>query len=137
LFENAGFMRGNDQEHFSEKAKMPQKNNSIVVNVNATQGGTDTATIVSDRTTVDLPGKYNVIMHNDDVTPMRFVVEVLVDVFKKERSDAIELMLKIHIEGKGVVGTYLKSIAEAKLAVTREISEKAGYDKFKVTMEKA
>ena len=116
---------------------MPRKNNIIIINNVNGDADTSTATIVKDKVTVEPPGKYNVIMHNDDYTPMGFVVEVLVGVFKKERSDAIELMLKIHHEGKGVAGTYPKSIAESKLMLTREISEKAGYEEFKVTMEKA
>lgn len=116
---------------------MPRKNNIIIVSVGNVDSGTDTATIVKDMTTVELPGKYNVIMHNDDYTPMGFVVEILVGVFKKERSDAIELMLKIHSDGKGVAGTYTKSIAESKVVLTREIAEKAGYNEFRVTMEKA
>lgn len=116
---------------------MPRKNNIIIVNVGNVDSGTDTSTIVKDRITVDIPGKYNIIMHNDDYTPMGFVVEILVGVFKKERSDAIELMMKIHAEGKGVAGTYTKSIAESKIVLTREIAEKAGYNEFRVTMEKA
>ena len=116
---------------------MAKKNNIIIVNITPTEGDAETTTAVKDRTTVELPGKYNIVMHNDDVTPMGFVVEVLVGVYKKERMDAIELMLKIHHEGKGIAGTYPKSIAESKLLLTREISEKAGYEEFKVTMEKA
>lgn len=117
---------------------MPRKNNSIIViRMNGTEAGTDTAVVEKDKTTVEPPSKYNVIMHNDDVTPMGFVVEVLVGVFNKERTAAIDLMLHIHNEGKGIAGTYPKSIAETKLLLTREISEKAGYDDFKVTMEKA
>lgn len=116
---------------------MPGKNNIIIVNVGNVDAGADTATIMKDSTTVELPGKYNIIMHNDDYTPMGFVVEILVGVFKKERSDAIGLMLKIHTEGKGVAGTYTKSIAESKVVLTREIAEKAGYNEFRVTMEKA
>jgi len=116
---------------------MPRKTNNILVNMDDTQTGTGTATIEKERTTVELPHKYNIIMHNDDVTPMGFVVEVLVGVFRKERAQAIELMLKIHHEGKGVAGTYPKSIAESKLALTREISIDAGYNEFRVTMEQA
>ena len=114
-----------------------RKNNITNINVGNVDFETDTSTIVKDRTTVELPGKYNVIMHNDDYTRMGFVVEILVGVFKKERSDAIELMLKIHADGKGVAGTYTKSIAESKVALTKEIAEKAGYNEFRVTIEKA
>ena len=117
---------------------MPKKSDGIIIiSMTPADGSSETATVVKDKTTVEPPSKYNIIMHNDDVTPMGFVVEVLVGVYKKERTDAIELMLRIHNEGKGVAGTYPKSIAEAKLLLTREIAEKAGYDEFRVTMEKA
>ena len=98
-------------------------------------GDTDTATITKEKTKVEPPHKWNVIMHNDDFTPMGFVVEVLVKVFKKNRAEATKLMLYIHHNGAGVAGTYPKSIAEDKLARTRELSSAAGYTDFKVTME--
>lgn len=46
------------------------------------------------------PKLYKVIMHNDDVTTMEFVVQVLVDVFHKSIEDASEIMMKIHTQGK-------------------------------------
>ena len=45
------------------------------------------------------PKLYKVIMHNDDVTTMEFVVQVLVDVFHKSIEDASEIMMKIHTQG--------------------------------------
>ena len=116
---------------------MPRKNSITIVNIRNVDSGTDTSAIVKHSKIVELPGKYNIVMHNDDYTPMVFVVEILVGVFKKNHSDAIDLMLKIHTEGKGVAGTYTKSIAESKILLTREIAEKAGCNEFRVTMEKA
>ena len=116
---------------------MPRKNSITIVNIGNVDSGTDTSAIVKDSTIVELPGKCNSVMHNEDYTPMGFVVEILGGVFKKNHSDAIDLMLKIHTEGKGVAGTYTKSIAESKILLTREIAEKAGCNEFRVTMEKA
>lgn len=74
-------------------------------------------------------------MHNDDVTPMGFVVFVLKTIFKYEPGDAFELMFKIHNEGKAVVGTYPKSIAQAKQDQTAASAKDAGYP-LKTTLEK-
>ena len=61
------------------------------------------------------PPMYNVIMHNDDVTTMDFVVYVLVKIFRKSEQDAETTMLKIHNEGSAIVGTYSQDIAQSKL----------------------
>ena len=67
------------------------------------------------------PTLYDVIMHNDDVTTMEFVVDVLMDVFRKDKGTADNLMMKIHVEGSAVVGTYTIDIAmtKAKIAETK------------------
>lgn len=83
-----------------------------------------------------LPSKYHVILKNDDVTPMGFVVEILVNIFNFDRQKAIELMLDIHTKGSGIAGTYIKSIAESKVTLVREVAVKAEYP-LNVTMEQA
>ena len=67
------------------------------------------------------PPLYDVILHNDDVTTMEFVVDVLMDVFRKDKGTAETLMMKIHVEGSAVVGTYTIDIAmtKAKIAETK------------------
>ena len=45
------------------------------------------------------PSMYNVVMLNDDVTTMDFVVEVLKEIFNKDSETAVALMLKVHHEG--------------------------------------
>lgn len=66
-------------------------------------------------TTIKYPNRYNVIIHNDDVTPMDFVVQLLVEVFDKDLDDARDVMLTVHHEGAGVAGTYNHEMAEQKL----------------------
>lgn len=60
------------------------------------------------------PGKYNVIMLNDDVTPVEWVMGILKDIFKHSDASAQALTMKIHNDGSAVVGTYLYEIAEQK-----------------------
>jgi len=57
-----------------------------------------------------------VMLLNDDVTPMEFVVRVLEDVFDMDRDDAIKLMLCIHHKGIGECGTYPQAEASRKVA---------------------
>lgn len=61
------------------------------------------------------PSLYKVILHNDDFTPMDFVVEVLERFFSKNREQAVQIMLKIHTEGVGICGIYPQEIAETKM----------------------
>ena len=76
------------------------------------------------------------ILHNDNVTPMGFVIEILVNVFSMDRTNATRLMLDIHENGSGIAGTYIKSIADSKATIVREVSMKANYP-LSVTVEKA
>ena len=60
------------------------------------------------------PEKYRVILLNDDVTPMDFVINILVSIFKHSTDTAKDLTLKIHKEGSAIVGVYTYEIAEQK-----------------------
>lgn len=60
------------------------------------------------------PSKFKVIFLNDDVTPMEFVVGLIMSVFKHNESEAIRLTMEIHTQGKSVVGIYPFEIAEQK-----------------------
>ena len=61
------------------------------------------------------PKMFNVVLNNDDFTPMDFVTNLLTDVFNKSVEHAIAIMLIVHKSGKGVAGTYTREIAETKL----------------------
>ena len=62
------------------------------------------------------PPMFQVIMLNDDYTPMEFVVEVLQHFFGMGREQATRIMLTVHTEGRAACGTYPRDIAETKAA---------------------
>lgn len=65
--------------------------------------------------TVQEPPRYKVLMHNDNVTTMDFVVDELCSVFNKQRDEARSIMLSVHKTGIGLCGIYTREIAEAKI----------------------
>ena len=67
-------------------------------------------------TKVKPPAMYNVVLNNDDYTPMDFVIEILERFFSLDIEKATEVMLKVHYEGKAICGTYSAEIAETKVA---------------------
>lgn len=62
------------------------------------------------------PPLYQVVMLNDDYTPMEFVVEVLEKFFSMDREKATRTMLVVHTKGKAACGTFTKDVAETKVA---------------------
>ena len=61
------------------------------------------------------PRMYQVVMLNDDFTPMEFVIAVLQELFGKDRETATQIMLKIHLDGRGVCGVYTQDVAATKV----------------------
>ena len=62
------------------------------------------------------PPLYQVVLLNDDFTPMEFVVDVLERIFSMDRTRATRVMLEVHTKGKGVCGVFTFEIAETKVA---------------------
>lgn len=77
--------------------------------------------------TVLEPKKFKVIFMNDDATPMDFVVEILVGIFKHSEKTAQELTMTIHTKGSAVVGVYSYEIAEQKAIETTKVSREHGF----------
>lgn len=77
--------------------------------------------------TVKEPSKYRVVFHNDDHTPMEFVVELLMTIFKHSADTAEQLTLKIHNEGTATVGVYAYEIAESKGVEATTLSRSHGF----------
>ncbi len=69
------------------------------------------------------PPLYQVILLNDDYTPMEFVVEVLESIFSKDREQATRIMLHVHTKGKGICGVFTRDIAESKVNQVTQFSK--------------
>ena len=89
----------------------------------------DGGSVVLERRTqkVKPPKLYQVVMLNDDYTPMEFVVSVIQEFFSKDRETATQIMLKIHIEGKAVCGVYSRDVASTKVDQVMDAASRAGH----------
>jgi len=83
---------------------------------------------------LDRPRLYGIKIHNDDYTPMDFVVHLLMKVFRKDEAEARSLMIDIHQKGEKLVGVYSYDIASTKKIQSERMSEQAGYP-LKITMD--
>jgi ATP-dependent Clp protease adaptor protein ClpS len=99
-----------------------------------TQRQGDTQTV--SRTRVERPKPYRVLLHNDDYTPMDFVVAILRDIFQKEEPEAVRIMLQVHKRGVGVAGVYPYQIAETKVSKVHDTARAEGHP-LKCSMEEA
>jgi len=68
------------------------------------------------------PSMYQVIMLNDDYTPMDFVIEVLLKFFSIGEEKATQIMLAVHTQGQAVCGVFTRDIAETKVALVNQYS---------------
>ena len=82
------------------------------------------------------PSMYNVLLMNDDYTPMEFVVMVLEKVFNKKNEDATQIMLHVHKNGIGVCGTFTYEVAESKCKAVMDLAKKNEHP-LQCTMEKS
>ena len=82
----------------------------------------DSTVVEQSRPKLKKPRMFQVVLLNDDYTPMEFVVELIEQFFYKSRENATQIMLKIHTEGKGVCGIYTEDVAETKAAVVNQYS---------------
>lgn len=67
------------------------------------------------KTQLKPPAMYQVVMHNDDFTPMEFVVAVLEVFFNMDRVKATKVMYEVHLTGRGLCGLFSKDVAETKV----------------------
>ena len=76
----------------------------------------EASTLLTQRPRTAPPPLFTVLLLNDDYTPMDFVVAVLEKFFGKDKEQATRIMLKVHLEGRGVCGIYPRDIATTKVA---------------------
>lgn len=84
-------------------------------------GGSGTGLVVEQsKPKLKKPPMYKVLLHNDDYTPMEFVVTLLMKFFQMPRSKAEQIMLHVHTRGVGVCGVFPREIAETKVRLVMD-----------------
>jgi ATP-dependent Clp protease adaptor protein ClpS len=73
------------------------------------------------------PRMYQVVLLNDDFTPMEFVVMVLQEYFRLDLESATQVMLKIHHEGRGICGVFSKDVAATKVELVLTAARRSGH----------
>ncbi len=96
--------------------------------------GTGHGVDLQERQKVEPPKKYKVVLHNDDFTPMEFVIVILMDAFNFSFQKANGIMMQVHEQGKGIAGVYSKEIAVMKVKKCNKIAKTEGHPLL-VTME--
>ncbi len=84
-------------------------------------------TEVLERIEVQEPKLFNVVLLNDDATPMPFVVQILIEIFDHTSKSAFDIMMQIHQKESGIAGTYYKEIALQKEIDVIRVSREYGY----------
>ena len=79
------------------------------------------------RVRISEPKRWKVILINDDVTPVDFVVTLLMDVFKHDPNSAGNITMQIHETGSAIAGVYNFEIAEIKAVESTTLARAAGY----------
>jgi ATP-dependent Clp protease adaptor protein ClpS len=72
-------------------------------------------TLEAERTKLQAPPMFKVLLLNDDYTPMDFVINVLQKFFSMDREQATRVMLAVHREGKGICGIFPRDVAATKV----------------------
>ena len=86
--------------------------------------GSSAQIILEEKTKTKKPSLYQVIIVNDDYTPMEFVVLVLERFFAKNNNEATQIMYHVHKKGMGVCGIYPYEIAETKVVQVMDFAKK-------------
>jgi ATP-dependent Clp protease adaptor protein ClpS len=107
--------------------KSPKSPNHPTVQPRPDDDGGDTVLLERKPEKTKPPQMYQVVLLNDDYTPMEFVVAVIQEFFNKDRETATQIMLKIHMEGRGVCGVFSKDVAATKVDRVMEAAQKSGH----------
>jgi len=89
---------------------------------------------IIEETETELEPFYKVIIHNDHVTPMDFVVYVLKNIFYLANDRAADIMFTAHLKGSAYVQTIQRTEAEKRITRAHTEALNAGYP-LKFTME--
>lgn len=76
---------------------------------------------------VSTPDRYKVVFLNDDTTPMDFVIDILVSIFRHSKDTAKDLTMQVHQEGSAIVGVYTFELAEQRSIEATALSRQHGF----------
>ena len=98
---------------------------------------TDTGGAVKERVQIQKkePTLYKVVLLNDDYTTMEFVVHVLETIFQRSPAEAYQIMMHVHVNGRGIAGVYPWELAETKAAKVVSEARDSGYPLQAITEE--
>ena len=93
--------------------------------------------IVKERPKVEKkePTLFKVVLLNDDYSTMEFVVQILEGVFQKSPAEAYQIMMHVHVNGRGIAGVYPWEVAETKVDTVIALARNAGYPLRAITEE--
>ena len=80
--------------------------------------------------------RYDVVLLNDNETPMEFVVRVLEVFFDMSFAEACTLMFGVHEKGKAICGTYSREEAQKKVTDILAFADEQKYP-LKCILEQA
>ena len=89
--------------------------------------GSDSVVLERQTLQVQPPPMFQVVLLNDDFTPMEFVIDVLQELFGKDREEATRIMLKIHLDGRGICRVYSRDVANTKVEQVLMAAQHAGH----------
>lgn len=93
-----------------------------------------TETRTKNKEKLQKPPLYKVLLHNDNYTTREFVVAVLREVFHKNETDAVQIMLHVHYNGIGVAGVYTFEVAETKIKTVEKLARESDFP-LRLSME--
>jgi ATP-dependent Clp protease adaptor protein ClpS len=94
----------------------------------------DTDIAVKTQVKLKQPTLFKVVLHNDDYTPMDFVIAILIQIFGKDTKEAEAIMLDVHKRGRGVAGVYAYEVASQKKTDTEGFARQFGHP-LRMTLE--
>lgn len=75
----------------------------------------------------ELAPLWKVVCHDDPVTTMEFVIEILRAVFRVRSVQAVELMYRVHHSGAAVLGHWPESAARRKVKRATALARSEGF----------
>ena len=115
---------------------LPQVQMARETDDNDVGNDSDAGIAVRTRPKTKKPAMYQVIMLNDDYTPMEFVILVLERFFSKSSEEATQIMMHVHQKGVGVCGVFTFEVAEMKVQQVMDLARQHQHP-LQCTLEKA